>query len=442
MPATPRPHAGPGDPRRDLESRSDPAGPALDGLAYLDSLGMASVRLGLHRMERALADLGHPDRRFRTLLVAGTNGKGSTAALAASALQTAGYRVGLYTSPHLHRFAERIQVNGCPIDDGQLTEGIETIRRACTWQDDPADEDRLTYFELATLLSLLCFARDEVDVAVVEAGLGGQFDATAALAPRAIAMTRISVDHLEYFGSSLAEVARAEASILKPGVPVALAPDQPSEAMAVVRAAAARIGAPLSVCDGDYEGPLALRGAHQRQNAAVAQRALELLETCGLSRSQDAVTLGFVSARWPGRFEEVAGVLLDLAHNPDGARALAHGLEDHYPNRPVELVFGVSADKDYRGILSTLARSARHLHLCPPLTPRSLAPTACAAFADEIGLPYSVYSRSADALRAARDAADSRGGLACATGSFSVVAEIRRLLLDSMAPPWSPAIRL
>jgi dihydrofolate synthase/folylpolyglutamate synthase len=400
---------------------------------------MHSVRLGLHRMERALADLDRPDRRFPVLLVAGTNGKGSTSALAASALQMAGYRVGLYTSPHLHRFAERVQINGRPVGDEELADGVQTVRRVCTWQDDPAHQDRLTYFELATLLSMLCFARYEVDVAVVETGLGGQFDATAVLAPCVMAVTRIGLDHLEYFGTSLAEVARAEASIFKPGVPVAVAPGQPSDAMEVLRTEAARIGAPLSVCREDYEGPLALRGAHQRQNAAVANKALELLGPRGLSRAQDAVTCGFASTRWPGRFEDVAGVLLDVAHNPDGAQALAHGLRDHYPERPVELVFGVSTDKDYRGILRILARSARHLHLCPPLTRRSLAPTACAAFADEIGLPSSVYSSCTDALHAAQDSADSRGGLVCTTGSFNVVAEVRRLLLDSMAPPSSAA---
>ena len=401
------------------------------GLEYLESLGPRGIRLGLHRMERALGDLGRPDRRLRVLLVAGTNGKGSTCAMASSALREAGYRVGLYTSPHLHRFAERIQIDGRPVSDRELADGIEAVRRACSWQDDPASDDRLTYFELATLLGLTCFTRYEVDVAVVETGLGGHLDATAALSPCAVAMTRIGLDHREYFGASLADVARAEASIFKPGVPVVVAPGQQPEAMDVLRAEAVRIGAHLQVCSEDYPGPLALQGAHQRQNAAVAKAALEMLAmlaSSGLRASADAVETGFASTYWPGRLEEIDGVLLDVAHNPDGARVLSDALRDLYPERPVELVFGIMADKDYRDVLRVLAGSVRHLHLCPALTPRSLAPPACASAAAERGLPFSTYPTCTDALQGARAAAGTRG-VVCATGSFSVVAEVRRLLL-------------
>ena len=302
-----------------LKKQGEPV--AHDALEYLASLDSNGVRLGLHRMERALDDLGRPEQHRRTLLVAGTNGKGSTCAMLASALQAAGYRIGLYTSPHLHRFTERIQLDSRPVSDEELAELLKAVRRACPWQDDPANGDRLTYFELATLLGLLCFARHEVDVAIVETGLGGHLDATAVVRPCAVAMTKIGLDHREYFGDSLREVARAEASIFKPGVPVAVAPGQ-----------------------------------------------------------------------------------------------------------PVELVFGVMADKDYREILHTLSRGVRRVHLCPALTPRSLAPAECASSATELGLLVSTHSTCTDALRAARRAAGTRG-LVCATGSFSVVAEVRRLLL-------------
>ena len=398
------------------------------GLEYLESLGPRGVRLGLHRMERALGDLGRPDRRLRILLVAGTNGKGSTCAMAASALRAAGYRVGLYTSPHLHHFAERIQIDGRPVSEQELADAIDAVRRTCSWHDAADNDDRLTYFELATLLGLTCFERHEVDVAVVETGLGGHLDATAALSPCAIAMTRIALDHQEYFGSSLAEVARAEASIFKPGVAVVVARGQQPEAMEVVRAEAARIGARLSLCRQEYGGPLALRGGHQRENAAVAKAGLDLLTSCGLHVSDDAVETGFASTYWPGRLEEIDGVLLDVAHNPDGVRVVSDALRDLYPERPVELVFGVMADKDYREILRVLPGSVRHLHLCPPLTPRSLAPEACASAAALRGLPFSTYPTCGDALHGARAAAGTRA-LVCAMGSFSVVAEVRRLLL-------------
>lgn len=401
-------------------------------LEYLTSLGQHRIRLGLHRMRRALEDLERPDLRLRILLVAGTNGKGSTCAMAAAALRAAGYRVGLYTSPHLHRFAERIQIDGRPVADRELADLIERMRRVCPWQDDPANEDRLTYFELATLLGLVCFARHKTDVAVVETGLGGHLDATAVLRPHVLAMTRIALDHREYFGSSLAEVALAEASILKPNVSVAVSPGQPPEAMEVLRAEAARIGASLWPCSDEYAGQLSLRGAHQRKNAALAKAALEILTSRGLPVPSDAVARGFASARWPGRLEEIDGVLLDVAHNPDGAEILATALRELYPGRPVEFVFGVMADKDFPAILRALAGVARRLHLCPPLTDRSLAPARCAASAAALGLSISSYSSCADALQAAREAAGARG-LVCATGSFSTVAEVRRVLLGERA---------
>ena len=171
-----------------------------------------------------------------------------------------------------------------------------------------------------------------------------------------------------------------------------------------------------------------MRGVHQRQNAAVAKAALELLAPHGLTVSEDAIASGLASTRWPGRLEEIDGVLLDVAHNADGAHALSDALLDLYPARPVELVFGVMADKDYREILHTLSHGVRRVHLCPALTPRSLAPAECASSASELGLLVSTHSTCADALRAARRAAGTRG-LVCATGSFSVVAEVRRLLL-------------
>lgn len=413
---------------RRCKHEATPAG-AGAAVEYLTSLGQERVCLGLHRVERALLDLGRPDHRLRTVLVAGTNGKGSTCAIVASVLQAAGYRIGLYTSPHLHRFHERIRLSGKPVSDEELVGMIETIRRACPWQDDPANEDRLTYFEFATVLALLCFARHKVDVAVMETGLGGRLDATAILRPRVMGMTRIALDHREYFGDSLREVSCAEASIFKPGVPVIVAPGQSDEALSILREEADRRGTPLSICPGEYEGAIALRGAHQRQNAATAWAILDsLAHLGGLTVPKDAVTTGFASTWWPGRLEEIDGVLLDVAHNVDGAEALANALLELYPNRPVELVFGVMADKDCRGMLGVLAPRVRHIHACPVLSRRSLAPVQCASAAEAVGLSVTTYPTVTEAMTAARRAAGAQG-LVCATGSFSVVAEARRLLL-------------
>ena len=224
-------------------------------------------------------------------------------------------------------------------------------------------------------------------------------------------------------------------------MPVAVAPGQPREALVVLREEAERTGTPLSVGSAEYTRPLSLRGAHQRQNAALARAALELLAPHGLTVSDAAVAAGFASTRWPGRLEEIDGVLLDVAHNADGARVLSNALLDLYPDRPVDLLFGVMANKDYREILHVLSRGVRRIHLCPALTFRSLAPAECGSAAAELGMLVSTHSTCADALKVARRAAGGRG-LVCATGSFSVVTEVRRLLLGDRVlsdgeEPWT-----
>jgi dihydrofolate synthase/folylpolyglutamate synthase len=348
--------------------------------------------------------------------------------MVAWALKAAGYRVGLYTSPHLHRFNERMQIDGAPVRDAELAELIGAVRRHCPWHDEPDNEDRLTYFEFATVLALLWFARHEVDVAVVETGLGGHLDATAVLQPCVIAMISIGLDHREYLGASLTEVARAEASIFKPGVPVVVAPGQAPDVLSVLQAEAEQRHTSLSVCSSEYAGPLSLRGRHQRLNAALAKAVLEGLAPYGLTVAEDIVAAGLASTRWPGRLEEIDGVILEVAHNADGARALSRALVDCYPEQPVELVFGVMADKDYAEILLALSGVTRRVHLCPAVAPRSLDPTRCAPLAIDLGLPVSTYSTCANALAAAREAAGTVGRV-CATGSFAVVAEVRRILL-------------
>src|SRR5512136_2664581 len=245
---------------------------------YLESLKPLAMRFGLERMERALEALGRPDRAFPSLQVAGTNGKGSTCAMAAEALTRAGHRVGLYTSPHLVRFHERIQVGGAPIGEAALAEAVEEVRRACPWHDAGEEEGRLTYFEFATLAALAHFRRAGVEVAVLEVGLGGRFDATSAVRPRVTAVSRIGLDHVQLLGDSLAAIAREKAGIFRAGVPAVVAPAQPPEALAALREEAARRGAPLRVAGPGWPGPVALAGPHQRGNAALAAEALRALD--------------------------------------------------------------------------------------------------------------------------------------------------------------------
>ncbi|WP_242396244.1 bifunctional folylpolyglutamate synthase/dihydrofolate synthase, partial [Anaeromyxobacter oryzisoli] len=272
----------------------------LDVHRYLEGLQPLSIRFGLERVERALDALGHPERAYPILHVGGTNGKGSTCAMAAAALRAAGHRVGLYTSPHLVRFNERIQVDGVEIEDAALAARIEAIRRACPWHEGGGEGDRLTYFEFATLLALLHFAEARVSVAVLEVGLGGRFDATNAVVPRVTAIARIGLDHTRLLGDTIEQIAFEKAGIFKPGVPAVVHALQPPGALEVLRAEAARRGAPFTVAPADHPGPIALAGPHQRGNAGLAAAALRALAAAGVRLDEAAIAAGIAGARWPG----------------------------------------------------------------------------------------------------------------------------------------------
>jgi dihydrofolate synthase/folylpolyglutamate synthase len=237
---------------------------------YLSALEPLGMRFGLDRVERALAALGHPETAFPILQVGGTNGKGSTCAMAAAALRAAGHRTGLYVSPHLVRFNERIQVDGRTIDDGPLEVAAAEIRGACPWHDAGGPGERLTYFEFATLLGFVHFARERVGVAVVEVGLGGRLDATSAATPRVTAVARIGLDHTQLLGDSVEAIAREKAGIFKPGIPAVVHASQPPGALDALRSEAARRGAPFQVAPPSWEGPVGLPGTHQLGNAALA----------------------------------------------------------------------------------------------------------------------------------------------------------------------------
>jgi dihydrofolate synthase/folylpolyglutamate synthase len=393
---------------------------------YLSSLEPLGMRFGLERVERALAALGHPERAYPILQIAGTNGKGSTCAMAAAALRAAGHRTGLYVSPHLVRFNERIQVEGRAIDDDALEAAAAEIRAACPWHDGGGPEDRLTYFEFATLLGFLHFARARVDVAVVEVGLGGRLDATSASTPCVTAVARIGLDHVQLLGETVEEIAREKAGIFKPGVPAVVHAAQPPGALEVLRAEAARRGAPFQIAPPSWDGTIGLLGRHQRGNAALAAAALGLLDAAGVRVPQRAIAEGIAAARWPGRLETLDGVLLDGAHNPDGAAALAAALAALHPGRPVELIFGVLADKDHRGMIAALAPAVRRFHLVAPSTPRARPPEEYREQASALR-PADLHGSVEEALACARRAA-ADGALVCVAGSLYLVGTARSLL--------------
>ncbi len=394
---------------------------------YLESLSPLSVRFGLERVERALDTLGRPERAAPVLHVAGTNGKGSTCAMAAAALRAAGLRTGLYTSPHLSHFNERIQVDGVPLDDAALAGAVAAVRAACPWHEGGAPEERLTYFEVATLAAFVHFAAAQVDVAVVEVGLGGRLDATNAVSPAVTAVARIGLDHTRWLGQTEAAVAREKAGIFKPGVPAVLHAVQPPGVLEVLGAEATRRGAPWQVAQAGWDGPLALLGPHQQGNAGLAAAALRALRRAGVPVDEPSIAAGLATTHWPGRLERVGGVLLDGAHNPDGAAALAAALSALHPGRPAELVFGVLDDKDHLGMLRALAGVARRLHLVAPASTRARPPAEVATQARALGLPADLHGGVGEALGCARAAA-ADGALVVVAGSLYLVGEARTLL--------------
>src|SRR5437867_6352589 len=345
-----------------------------DTLAYLTGLEVsAGWDLKLERMAAALARRGHPEARFPAIHIAGTNGKGSAAAMVDSVLTAAGYRTGLYTSPHLVDFTERIRAGGRTIPRADVVALVGELR-----SDIEAAGIALTHFEFVTLLACEWFARLGVDVGVIEVGLGGRLDATNLVRPVVTAITSIALDHEAWLGHDLAAIAAEKAGIVKPGVPLALG-QLPAEAARVVAAHAAAAGAPL-VCVGVdatlaetpdglvFRGPgvtwdglrLALRGPFQPGNAAVALTALALVRE-RFPCAPEAVRTGLAAVRWPGRLAVLCErplVVVDGAHNPAGAATLAAELPGVVGDRRVELVFAVMADKDWRAMLAQIGRAS------------------------------------------------------------------------------------
>jgi len=419
----------------DLEKRTDLTG--------------VRAALGLERMGALLTSLGHPETMYATLHIAGTKGKGSTAAMLASILQAAGYRVGLYTSPHLHTFRERIQVNGRPIGPGDFARAVAHIRPLVEGM-----ADRPTTFEAATAVAFLHFAQQGVQVAVLETGMGGRLDATNVVMPLVSIITSISFDHMAILGSTLAEIAREKAGIIKPRVPVVTAP-QPADALAVIEGTAWERGSPITVVGRDVHwqriaegwrgqkilvhlplctvGPLRLRllGAHQAVNATLAVTAADVARQNGLILVDDrAVALGLRAAYWPGRLERLARhplLVVDGAHNVDSANRLGAALGELRRGRRWVFILGVSADKDSAGFVTALAPLAQAAVVTQAHHPRAAPPERLLADCIAAGIPAHPAADVPEAVERARHLAGPEGAI-CATGSLFLVAEVRALI--------------
>lgn len=413
----------------------------------------------LARVHRLLALLGDPQRTFQVVHIAGTKGKGSTAAVAESVLRAAGYRTGLYTSPHLHTFRERIQAGGALIPETDIARLAEMM------QPLVAQIAGITTFEVMTGLALTWFAEQGVEWAVLEVGLGGRLDATNVVAPAVTVITPISYDHTAILGDTLTQIATEKAGIIKPGVPAVSAPQTP-EALAVIESTCRAQGAPLTLVGRDWawqparatldgqsftlyhqdmavggRAPLwiPLLGEHQLVNATTALAALSLLP--GVKLRSKALRLGLRMVRWPGRLEILSRaplVVADSAHNGDSAQKLVAALRAYCPSHRLHIVFGASADHVTPELLRELLSGAWWAVATRSRHPRAAEPAWLQARAGELGFHLEVSESVAHALDLALAQAGA-GDLICCTGSVFVAAEARSACFVRQGLPAPPS---
>ena len=426
------------------------------------SVQYAPETFDLSRMAQVLERLGNPHRQLKSVHVAGTKGKGSTCRMIESVLRAAGHRTGLYTSPHLHTFCERIQV------DGQLIGRDEVVALVDELEPHIEAVPGLTYFEIVTAMSLLYFARKQVRVAVVEVGLGGRLDATNVITPQVSAITSLSFDHTAWLGNTLDKIASEKAGIIKPGVPVVSAP-QPPEALTVIEHVAAERDAPLALVGRDWlyapglaepggqwfarmrpgwytdfwPAPefywISLLGRHQIVNAAVALSVLDLLREGGLAISTEAVRHGLLTTHWPARMEVISReplVVIDGAHNGESAHRLAAALREWYPDHTWTLVFGASSDKDFAALFDALLPVTSRVILTRAQSARAADPTRLAELAASRGSQAETADGVASALESALRDADPHIGVVV-TGSLFIAAEAEEAWARRVgAPPF------
>ena len=412
----------------------------------------------LQRVRDLLAQLDDPQEHFNSYHIAGTKGKGSVSALISSALRAAGYTVGLYTSPHLHRFNERIQVDGVQVTDDEIIELVNRVR--------PSVEaiEGLTVYEIVTAMGLLHFADCGVEYAAIEVGLGGRLDATNVITPLVSVVTSISYDHMHLLGDSLSDIAREKAGIVKEGVPVVVAPQQYEAARVIERIAEER-NAPLvqvgqdwlfSVGSHSLEGQtlyiwsseeqalmdafvdsvggeewappryeIPLLGYHQVINTAVAYAALQSGRSNGIHLTEAQIKQGFKEVDWPGRFQIISRrplIIVDSAHNRDSALKLRLALEDYFPGQPVTMIFGASADKDIAGMLAELLPRVSRIVATQADHPRAEEPEFIAELAHSHGFRVEVI-RSMDAALTWAIEQARPGEVILAAGSLFIAAE-------------------
>ncbi len=409
-------------------------------IAYLKRLPYTEVKPGLSRIHALLEAVGNPHKELRAVHIAGTNGKGSVAVMLAHILQSAGYRVGLYTSPHLISYCERIQIGQTPISEREFVQLADELMPI-------ADSliDKPTQFEFLTAVAFLSFARHKIDIAVVEVGLGGRFDATNVITPLVSVLTNVELDHTDLLGTTREQIAWEKAGIVKRDVPLVTG-ERDGEAFRVIERECAAVGAPLILArewarrtDFTWEYQefhveslgrvrLKLLGGYQQENLNVALEALAVLRQ-SLAIPEGAVWEGLERARWPGRFEVVQRepyvIVLDGAHNPHAVRALRDDLRryrEKYRIQKSVLLFGVLRDKDYQAMAQTLFPEFDEIIFVKPDSPRALDP--------EVLRPWAPHAKIYPDVGAGFTAAcETKPELLCVTGSLYLVGAVKRVFV-------------
>jgi dihydrofolate synthase/folylpolyglutamate synthase len=401
------------------------------------------IILGLETIKRILSALGNPQENFTSIHVAGTNGKGSVASALSSILHESGYKVGLYTSPHLVRFNERICINNCQISDADVVKSYKAVQQVHHGDRSP------TFFEFATAMALYEFGRQKVEWAVIETGMGGRYDATNIITPAISIITNVSMEHRDYLGNTLAQITREKAGIIKQRTPVVTAVKQ-KQAQSVVQRVAHKKSAPVFMLGKDFtvrrnrtgyfsyygientwhDLQTPLLGHYQVQNAALALAASELLNKLKAEISFKSIKNGLTKTRWPGRLEIVSDkplVILDGAHNLIAARNLSKFLAANLVNRRIILVVGILDDKPYESMLKSLLPVCSRAIITRAKTDRALPPQKLYATAKKI---ISDVTTVADVAKAAKHAIETAGpdDVVCIAGSLYVVGEAKEAI--------------
>ncbi len=396
----------------------------FDPVAYINEPRWQHVSLGLCRIRRLLELIGNPQDSLKSVHVAGTNGKGSTCTFLDSILRSAGYKTGLFTSPYIETFEERVRVNGENIDWGSLRALTLELRDASEQIFSETGESP-TEFELMTALGFYYFANERCDICIIEVGLGGRLDSTNVITPELSVITPIGLDHVAILGNTLEEIAREKAGIIKEGIPVVCA-EQKSEALSVISKAA---GERLVMKESYPTFEMNLKGSYQQENAALAATAAEVLGRLGWRISSEDIKSGIKSATWPARFEVFGNVVLDGAHNVDGARTLRETLDEYWQGKHKVAVFGVLEDKDYIGILETVAGVFDAFYIYEPNSPRALSLDKLECVLEKHNSSVKRCDSATDALNRAREDIKKTDQRVVCFGSLYSCGELRRSLV-------------